>query len=63
MVDVMIERWSAPGGKTDFLWSVWRDGKRVHMGGTCPSADDAETDARLYCRQRLGQEPDAVTRL
>jgi len=63
MTEVMIERWKSLGGKTDFLWSVWEDGRRVHMGEACQTAEDAEMEARAFCRQRLGREPAEVTRL
>ena len=63
MLDIMIEQWNNLDGSTDYLWSVWRDGRRVHMGGTHTTADAAETEARAYCRGQLGAEPDGVTRL
>lgn len=63
MLEVMIEQWNNLDGSTDYLWSLWRDGRRVHMGGTHASAAAAEAAARAFCRDRLGAEPNAVTRL
>ena len=61
-VEVMIERWTIAGA-TDYRWSVWRDGKRLAMGGPHPSFEASEADARAACRKALGREPDRVTRL
>lgn len=63
MVEIIIERWIAAAGGTDFLWSVWRDGKRVEMGGAHDNAEASEAAARGYCREILGMEPDRVSRL
>lgn len=63
MTEVMIERWTNRDGGVDFLWSVWRDGSRVHMGGPFPTAEAAEAAAREFCTDRLGTEPDLVSRL
>jgi hypothetical protein len=63
MHEVMIERWNNRDGSQDVLWSVWQDGKRVHMGGPLPTADAAEAEARAFCRKALGREPDRVTTL
>lgn len=63
MIEVMIERWKSLGGKTDFLWSVWQDGRRLHMGEACTTPDDAALEARAYCRRQLGHDPDDVTQL
>ncbi len=62
-LEVMIEKWSRRDGSDDYLWSLWQGGKRVTMGGHFDSADAAETAARQFCRQRLGAEPDKVTRI
>ena len=63
MLDVMIEEWKNLDGSTHYLWSVWRNGQRVHMGGTHKTPDAAEREARDYCTERLGAEPKSVTRL
>ena len=63
MLEVMIEQWSNRDGSTDFLWSVWRDGQRVGMGGPVDNADAAEEAGRIYCHAELDSAPDAVTRL
>ncbi len=63
MIEVMIEQWKNLDGSVDYLWSVWRDGTRIHMGGRLDSADDAETDAKAYCVARLGSPPESIVRL
>ncbi|MFQ5955737.1 MAG: hypothetical protein ACE5JZ_11800 [Kiloniellales bacterium] len=63
MIEVMIERWVNRDGGQDYLWSVWRDGSRVHMGGPHPTAEAAETEAREYCIEELGVTAERVTRL
>jgi hypothetical protein len=63
MLEVMIEQWMNLDGSTDYLWSVWRDGTRIHMGGALENAEDAEIDAKAYCVARLGGDPDSVVRL
>ncbi len=62
MVEIIVERWSHRDGHVDFLWSVWRDGHRVEMGGPLADAVAAEDGARKYCRQ-AGLKVDRVTRL
>lgn len=62
-LEVMIETWRNRDGSHDFLWSLWQAGKRVTMGGHFSSAAAAEEAARLYCRQRLGAEPDRITHI
>ncbi len=63
MIELIVERWSYPGGEEEFLWSVWQDGRRVEMGGPRDTAAAAEKEGRAYCRQRLARNPDEVTRL
>ena len=63
MLEIIIERWSNPNGREDFLWSVWQDGKRIEIGGPYPTASAAGTEARDFCGRRLGGEPDRVTHL
>ena len=59
----MIERWSNPDGSQDYLWSVWRDGKRLQVGGRFESAEAAETAARRFCLTTLGADADRVRSL
>ena len=63
VIEVIIERWTQRDGSTDYLWSIWRDGKRAAMGEPCDSAAAAETEALEVCRRSLGQVPDRITRL
>jgi hypothetical protein len=63
MVEVMIERWTALDGSVDYRWSVWRDGKRVEMGGPHATPEGSEAAARRFCLTELGSAPDRVTRL
>jgi hypothetical protein len=63
MVEVMIEQWKNRDGSIDFMWSVWRDGARVEMGGAHKSAAEAKATALMFCETRLGLAPDAVTEL
>ena len=63
MLEVMIEQWANRDGTTDYLWSAWQNGQRIHMGGPHGSADDAEQEAVEHCLRALGARPDAVTRL
>ncbi len=62
MVEIIVERWSHRDRHVDFLWSVWKDGRRVEMGGPLADAAAAEEGARKYCRE-AGLEVDRVTRL
>jgi hypothetical protein len=61
MLEAMIEKWSNRDGSVDYLWSLWRNGKRVTMGGHFASAAAAEQAARRHCQEKLGCEPDRVT--
>ena len=64
MIEAYIERWSSFQGTTAYRWSIWRDGKRIHMGGNAhEDANGAESEARDFCEQSLGQPPDHVTHL
>jgi len=62
-MEVMIEQWNNLDGSTDFLWSVWRDGARVHMGGRNETAEAAEIEALDFCAKHFGRTPDSVTKL
>jgi len=63
MIELIIEKWGTAGGDTHYLWSLWRDGKRVEMSGRIASPQSAESQGRLWCEANLGQAPDRVTRL
>jgi hypothetical protein len=63
MIEVMIERWTNPDGSTDHLWSLWRDGSRLHFGDKHETALAAEAEAVAFCQRTLGVEPNRVTRL
>jgi hypothetical protein len=54
MIEIMIERWSQRDGSVDWLWSIWQDGQRLHMGKPHPSAEDAEMEARAACHKLTG---------
>jgi len=59
----MIERWAGADRTVEYVWSVWRDNHRVHLGGPQPSAEAAEREAKSYCESGLGQAPDTVVHL
>ncbi|MEC7489999.1 MAG: hypothetical protein VYA17_10470 [Pseudomonadota bacterium] len=61
MIEIMIERWSQRDGSTDWLWSIWQDGERKHMGPSQPSVASAEMEARAGCQKLFGWVPDDVT--
>jgi len=61
MIEVMIEHWSQRDGSTDWLWSIWLDGERRHMGGAQADAEAAEMEARAACQQLFGKSPDDIT--
>ncbi len=64
MIKVIIERWTNSDSSTDYRWSVWSDGHRLGMGTKpYPESDECEMDARAFCVQALGLEPDKVSRL
>lgn len=63
MIEVIIERWTQRDGHTDFLWSIWHNGKRAAMGEPQRTAEDAEAEALAVCRRALKREPDRITRL
>ncbi len=60
MIEVMIESWSQRDGSTDWLWSIWENGERKHMGGTQTTAASAEMDAHAACMKYFGKSPDEV---
>lgn len=59
----MIEQWNNLDGSVDWLWSVWKDGSRIHMGGAHKDPGTAEAEARSFCRDRYSADPDAVIHL
>lgn len=63
MVKIIIERWQYPDGRTEHLWSVWQEGKRIGMGGPHKSADAAEAEAQSACQKSLGKAADQIERL
>ena len=63
MIEVMIECWTGADGTADHVWSLWRDGSRLQIGNRHSSIESAEAEARAYCLQTLGTEPDRMTRL
>ena len=62
-LEVIIERWNNADGSVDYLWSVWRAGRRLHMGGKFATADAAKTEAMTFCRSSLGTTPERVREL
>lgn len=63
MIETMIDEWKDVTGEVSYVWSVWRDGKRVMQGDAHDSAAEAADAARDFCVRRLGAEPDEVTHL
>lgn len=63
MVELIIECWRNPDGSSHFLWSVWRDGRRVEMGQPVANADAAERAGGQWCWRVLKAPPDRTTRL
>ncbi|MGH6961802.1 MAG: hypothetical protein ACREE7_15075 [Dongiaceae bacterium] len=63
MIEIIIERWNNLDKSIDFRWSVWRDGRRLQMGGPTSTAEASEAEALDYCRHSFGREPDRLTRL
>jgi hypothetical protein len=63
MIELIIESWSNLDGSTHYLWSVWRDGKRLEMSGRIASAEVAESLGRTWCETTIGRPPDRISRL
>jgi hypothetical protein len=63
MLELMIEHWRNLDGSNQYLWSVWRDGKRVIMSRPTANAHDAEQQGLDWCVRSTGGQPDRVTRL
>ena len=62
MLEVIIDRWSK-AGRTDYLWSVWDDGRRIHQGDAHRTEAEARETAVRFCRAELDREPDRITEL
>lgn len=63
MLELIVERWTGRDGSTDYLWSLWHDGRRVRMGGPHHDAAASEEEALQVCDTQLGKAPDRITRL
>ncbi|MGQ0676096.1 MAG: hypothetical protein ACT4N4_08435 [Rhodospirillales bacterium] len=63
MTELIIEQWLNLDGSSQFLWSVWRDGKRIGMSRPQAKPEDAEQQGREWCLRSTGSRPDRVTRL
>ncbi len=63
MIEVIIERWTQRDGHTDFMWSIWHDGKRAAMSDPLDTSEAAEAQALAVCRKSFKREPDRITRL
>ena len=62
MLEVIIDRWSK-AGRTDYLWSVWDQGRRIHQGEAHRDEGEAREAALTFCRAELDREPDRITDL
>ena len=63
MMELIIEQWKNLDGSNQFLWSVWRDGKRIGMSRPQSKSEDAEQQGMDWCLKSTGLRPDRVTRL
>ena len=63
MVELIIEHWRNLDGSSQYLWSVWRDGKRIAMSRPSTAQQDAEQQGMDWCLRSTGAAPDRVTRL
>jgi hypothetical protein len=63
MVEIIIERWTDPDRSVQYRWSVWQEGRRVHMGGPHASPEQSDAEAHRFCREALECQPDRVTKL
>jgi hypothetical protein len=57
MLEIIVERWSSFDSTVEYRWSLWRDGKRLQMGGPHPTVAASEADAR----HRPGPRDSALT--
>lgn len=63
MVELIIEHWRNLDGSNQYLWSLWRDGKRVGVSRPTETQDGAEQQGMDWCLRSTGGGPDRVTRL
>jgi hypothetical protein len=63
MIELIIEHWKNLDGSSQYLWSVWRDGKRLGVSRPTASPQDAEEQGLDWCQKSIGGQPDRVTRL
>lgn len=63
MIELIIEHWKNLDGSSQYLWSVWRDGKRLGVSRPTSLPEDAEQQGLDWCRKSIGGQPDRVTRL
>ena len=63
MVELIIEHWRNLDGSNQYLWSLWRDGKRVGVSRPTETQDGAEQQGMAWCLRSTGVQPDRVTRL
>jgi hypothetical protein len=63
MTELIIEQWKNLDGSCQYLWSVWRDGKRIGMSRPQAKAEEAEQEGMNWCLRSTGSRPDRVTRL
>ncbi|MCC7049598.1 MAG: hypothetical protein IT562_23005 [Alphaproteobacteria bacterium] len=63
MIELIIEHWKNLDGSSQYLWSVWRDGKRLGVSRPTSLPEDAEQQGLDWCRKSIGEQPDRVTRL
>lgn len=63
MMELIIEHWRNLDGSDQFLWSAWRDGKRLRVSRPTAKADDAEQQGLDWVVRETGAKPDRVTRL
>jgi hypothetical protein len=63
MIELIIEHWKNLDGSSQYLWSVWRDGKRLGVSRPTALSEEAEQQGLDWCRKSTGGQPDRVTRL
>jgi len=63
MVELIIEHWRNMDGSNQYLWSLWRDGKRIFVSRPTDTPEDAEQQGLAACQRSTGVCPDRVTRL
>lgn len=63
MLEIVVECWRGPTGKADYRWSLWRDGRRIHMSGPFAEPKDCIAEGQDHCRAAFGRPADRVTEL